>query len=150
MLHLLLKMKCSNMWMLIKIVRLRFLKILILILILTTVMNILTKSNKNLWLTNKMELRAKTLMMRTAWFISNNQTSFPLFRLILLKSIKRSISFIKKAQIFVKQLHWCHRLLLRPDLLRGNQSKIKLLMIKMSLTLTVKLPRALLRILSAS
>ncbi len=142
MLHLLLKMKCSNMWMLIKIVRLRFLKILILIL--TTVMNILTKSNKNLWLTNKMELRAK------AWFISNNQTSFPLFRLILLKSIKRSISFIKKAQIFVKQLHWCHRLLLRPDLLRGNQSQIILLMIKMSLTLTVKLPRALLRILSAS
>ena len=146
MLPLLLKMKCSNMWMLIKIVRLRFLKIDKLILILATVMNILTKRNKNLWLTNKMELRAKTLMMRTAWFISNNQTSFPLFRLMLLKSMKQSISFILKAQNFVMQLHWFHRLILRPDQLRGNHSKIILLMIKMFLILTVKLPKALLRI----
>jgi hypothetical protein len=148
MLPLLLKMKCSNMWMLIKIVRLRFLKIDKLILILATVMNILTKRNKNLWLTNKMELRAKTLMMRTAWSISNNQTSFPLFRLMLLKSMKQSISFILKAQNFVMQLHWFHRLILRPDQLRGNHSKIILLMIKMFLILTVKLPKALLRILS--
>jgi hypothetical protein len=150
MLHLLLKMKCSNMWMLIKIVRLRFLKLDKLKLILTAVMNNLTKRKKNLWLTNKMELRVKTLMMRTAWLISNNQTSFPLFILMLLKSIKQSILSIVKVQDFVMQLHWCNRLLLRPDLLRGNQSQLILLMIKMSLTLTVKLPRALLRILSAS